>query len=82
MKKLIALFLVIATCLSFVACGGEVEDIEVNGENVQVTAFLVEKLNEYMGSEGYLNRQKTFEDVTFDDARELTVTKVYRSICR
>ena len=76
MKKIFAILLTIITCLSLTACGGEVKDIEVNGENVQVTAFLIEKLNEYMSSEEYLNRQKIFEDVTFKDAKELTVTKV------
>ena len=34
MKKWIALLLAAVLCLSLVACGNKVEDIEVNGETV------------------------------------------------
>ena len=37
MKKWIALLLAAVLCLSLVACGNKVEDIEVNGETVSVT---------------------------------------------
>ena len=80
MKKIFALLLVLVVSLSLVACGNKeenkVEDIEVNGETVSVTDFLVENLYEYMNSEGYLERQKIFEDGFGTDAKELTVTKV------
>lgn len=76
MKKVISLLMVFVMCLSLVACGSKVEDIEVNGETVSVTDFLVEHLNAYMDSEGYLERQKIFEDGFGMDAKELTVTRV------
>lgn len=82
MKKLIALLLAAVMSLSLAACGNKtaednkVEDIEVNGETVSITDFLVENLSEYMNSEGYLERQKIFEDGIGTDAKELTVTRV------
>ena len=84
MKKIFALVLVLVMSVSLVACGGKeeskeenkVEDIEVNGETVSVADFLVENLGEYMNSEGYLERQKIFEDGFGTDAKELTVTRV------
>lgn len=80
MKKLCALLLVAVMSLSLVACGdkeeNKVEDIEVNGETVSVTDFLVENLGEYINSEGYLERQKIFEDGFGTDAKEFTVTRV------
>ena len=76
MKKWIALLLAAVLCLSLVACGNKVEDIEVNGETVSVTDFLVEHLGTYMNSEGYLEREKIFEDGIGADAKELTVTRV------
>ena len=80
MKKLCALLLVAVMSLSLVASGNKeenkVEDIEVNGETVSVTDFLVENLGEYINSEGYLERQKIFEDGFGTDAKEFTVTRV------
>ena len=76
MKKLFAFLLVAVMCMSLVACGNKVEDIEVNGETVSVTDFLVENLGEYINSEGYLERQKIFEDAFGTDAKDLTVTRV------
>lgn len=81
MKKFFALLLAAVMSLSLVACGSKkeenkVEDIAVNGETVSVTDFLTENLSAYMNSEGYLERQKIFEDGFGTDAKELTVTSV------
>jgi len=80
MKKIVSLLLAAAMCLSFVACSsgnnGKVENIEVNGESVPVTDFLVEHLSAYMNSEGYLERQKIFEEGFGTDAKDLTLTRV------
>ena len=51
MKKLIAMLLAAVMCLSLAACGGKkdesaVENIEINGEKVSITDFLIERLKE------------------------------------
>ena len=46
--------LIMIMCFSFAACGKEkVSDIEVNGETVSVTDFLIEHLREYINTEEF-----------------------------
>ena len=75
MKKILAVILVLAMCMSFVACG-EVSDIEVDGQSVAVTDFLIEHLGEYIESDAFVQRQQTFKEVTESDPQPLTVTRV------
>lgn len=79
MKKLVALLLVAVIILSLVGCGKKEPTpapIIVNGKEVDVTDFLIEHLSEYVQSEGYLQREKRYEDMTGNNAPPLTVTKV------
>ena len=57
MKKYLALLLAMMMCFALVSCGGEVTDMEVNGENTTVSDFLITTLREYMESDGYLARK-------------------------
>ena len=76
MKKCLALLLAMMMCFALVSCGGEVTDMEVNGENTTVSDFLITTLREYMESDGYLARKQVFEDSFGCAAKDLTVTKV------
>ena len=84
MKKIIVFLLVAVMSMSLMACAGKVEnevqdevkEIEVNGETVSATDFLVENLKEYMNSEAYLERQENYENITQTEAKDLKVTRV------
>ena len=79
MKKALSLILALVLCLSLVACGKKEPTpapIVVDGKEVAVTDFLIEHLSKYIQSEGYLEREKRYEDLTGNNAPPLTVTKV------
>lgn len=80
MKKLIALLLAAIMCLSLAACGGKkgestVEDIEINGETVSITDFLIEHLKEYTSTEEFAAREKRFADTFGAPDKPFTVTR-------
>ena len=61
MKKIFALLLAVVMCFSLAACGGEkVSDVEVNGESVSITDFLIEHLKEYTNTEDFANREEQY----------------------
>lgn len=79
MKRIVAFILAMLLCLSLVACGKKdptPAPIVVDGKEVSVTDFLIEHLSEYIQSEGYLEREKRYEEMTGNNAPPLTVTKV------
>ena len=80
MKKLIALLLAAVLCLSLAACGSKkdesaVENIEINGEEVSVTDFLIEHLKEYTSTEEFADREKRFADTFGAPDKPFTVTR-------
>ena len=78
MKKILAVVLALVMCMSFAACGGdEISDIQVNGNSVSVTDFLIEHLSEYINTEEFAAREAKFIEV-FDGAqpRPFAVNKV------
>lgn len=81
MKKLIALLLAAVMCLSLAACGSKkdesaVENIEINGEKVSITDFLIERLKEYTSTEEFADREKRFADTFGAPDKPFTVTRV------
>ena len=77
MKKIIVLLLMAIMCFSFAACGKEkVSDIEVNGETVSVTDFLIEHLREYINTEEFADREKKFVENSGTSETPFTVTRV------
>ena len=79
MKKLIALLLAAVLCLSLAACGSKkdesaVENIEINGEKVSITDFLIERLKEYTSTEEFADREKRFADTFGAPDKPFTVT--------
>ena len=80
MKKLIALLLAAVLCLSLAACGSKkdesaVENIEINGEKVSITDFLIERLKEYTSTEEFADREKRFADTFGAPDKPFTVTR-------
>ena len=80
MKKLIALLLAAIMCLSLAACGSKkdesaVEGIEINGESVSITDFLIEHLKEYTSTEEFADREKRFADTFGAPDKPFTVTR-------
>ena len=80
MKKLIALLLAAVLCLSLAACGSKkdesaVENIEINGEEVSITDFLIERLKEYTSTEEFADREKRFADTFGAPDKPFTVTR-------
>jgi hypothetical protein len=76
MKKILALVLVFLMSFSLVACGGEkVSDIEVNGEKVSVTDFLIENLGKHMSTEEFAAREAKFEEMFGAPEKPFTVTR-------
>ena len=80
MKKLIALLLAAIMCLSLAACGSKedesaVESIEINGEKVSITDFLIERLKEYTSTEEFADREKRFADTFGAPDKPFTVTR-------
>ena len=80
MKKLIALLLAEVLCLSLAACGSKkdesaVENIEINGEKVSITDFLIERLKEYTSTEEFADREKRFADTFGAPDKPFTVTR-------
>lgn len=56
MKRIVALLMAVMMLLGLMACGKEVENIEVNGQSVAVTDFVAEHLGEYKNSEDFQAR--------------------------
>lgn len=80
MKKLIALLLAAVMCLSLAACGSKkdesaVENIEINGESVSITDFLIERLKEYTSTGEFADREKRFADTFGAPDKPFTVTR-------
>ena len=80
MKKLIALLLAAIMCLTLAACGSKkdesaVENIEINGEKVSITDFLIERLKEYTSTEEFADREKRFADTFGAPDKPFTVTR-------
>ena len=80
MKKWIALLLAAVMCLSLAACGSKkdesaVENIEINGEKVSITDFLIERLKEYTSTEEFADREKRFADTFGAPDKPFTVTR-------
>ena len=80
MKKLIALLLAAVLCLSLAACSSKkdesaVENIEINGEKVSITDFLIERLKEYTSTEEFADREKRFADTFGAPDKPFTVTR-------
>ena len=80
MKKLIALLLAAIMCLTLAACGGKkdestVENIEINGESVSITDFLIEHLKKYTSTEEFADREKRFADTFGAPDKPFTVTR-------
>jgi len=64
-------------CLSLVACGNkEVSDIEIDGEKVSVTDFLIKHLSEYMNTEEFADREEQYAAQFGDPDKPFAVTKV------
>ena len=92
MKKLIALLLAAVMCLSLAACGEKNNapadsavdggknsapaNLVVDGKEISVTDFLIEHLNEYIQSEGYLERKANFEAIFGNEENNFSVTRV------
>ena len=76
MKRMIALFLAAVLCLSLAACGDKVEDIQVNGEQVSATDFLITYLKEYISTEEFADREKQFAEEFGTPETPFTVTRV------
>ena len=79
-NKLIALLLAAVLCLSLAACGSKkdesaVENIEINGEKVSITDFLIERLKEYTSTEEFADREKRFADTFGAPDKPFTVTR-------
>lgn len=51
-------------------------DLVVDGDESSVSDFLIEHLNEYIQSEGYLDRKASYEAITGDQKNNLSVTRV------
>lgn len=79
MKKLIALLSAVL-CLTLAACGSKksesaVENIEINGEKVSITDFLIERLKEYTSTGEFADREKQFADTFGAPDKPFTVTR-------
>ena len=75
MKRMIVLFLAAILCLSLAACGDKVEDIQVNGEQVSATDFLITYLKEYISTEEFADREKQFAEEFGTPETPFTVTR-------
>ena len=53
-----------------------VEDIEINGEEVSVTDFLIEHLNEYIQSKDYLERKANYKALFGGEKNNFSVARV------
>ena len=51
-------------------------DLVVDGDESSVSDFLIGYLNEYIQSEGYLERKANYEAITDDKENNLSVTRV------
>lgn len=51
-------------------------DLVVDGDESSVSDFLIGYLNEYIQSEGYLERKANYEAITGDQENNLSVTRV------
>lgn len=78
MKKYLIGFCIILLAFSAIACGrkNDVSSIIEDGAEISAKEFLATHLNEYIKSERYLARKKTFEDATGQNAKAFTVTRV------
>ena len=79
MKKTLSLILACVMIISLCACGKKEPTpapIVVDGKEVAVTDFLIEHLSAYIQSEGYLERENRYMEMTGNKAFPFTVTKV------
>ena len=53
----------------------KVEDIEINGESVPITDFLIARLKEYTSTEEFSAREKRFADISSAPIKPFTVTR-------
>ena len=53
----------------------KVEDIEINGEKVSITDFLIEHLKEYTSTEEFVDREKRYADTFGAPDKPFTVTR-------
>ena len=53
----------------------KVEDIEINGENVPITDFLIARLKEYTSTEEFAAREKRYADTFGTPDKPFTVTR-------
>ncbi|MDO5000942.1 MAG: hypothetical protein Q4E20_01710 [Eubacteriales bacterium] len=56
--------------------GNAVEDVEINGEKVSVTDFLIEHLNEYIQSKDYLERKANYKAIFGGEENNFSVARV------
>ena len=80
LSKVICLVLSALMLLSLAACGSKkdesaVENIEINGEKVSITDFLIERLKEYTSTEEFADREKRFADTFGAPDKPFTVTR-------
>lgn len=83
MKKCIAIFLLsLLLAASFTACNKKssvsepFSNIVDNGEEITVSDFLIKHLNEYIQSEGYLERKANYEEIYGNEENDFSVARV------
>lgn len=83
MKKYIAIFLLaLLLTASLTACNKKSNESEPfsniveDGEEISVSDFLIKHLNEYIQSEGYLERKANYEEIYGNEENDFSVTRV------
>ena len=83
MKKYIAIFLLsLLLTASFTACNKKSNESEPfsniveDGEEISVSDFLIKHLNEYIQSEGYLERKANYEEIYGNEENDFSVARV------
>lgn len=83
MKKYIAIFLLsLLLTASFTACNKKRSESEPfsniveDGEEISVSDFLIKHLNEYIQSEGYLERKANYEEIYGNEENDFSFARV------